>query len=175
MVPKAALPNDPFGSFKGGVLPTLNAAVRNSKFTRSDNRNVFADRVLPGSSERRRVEPLRSPSICEVMQFGRCTAYPKAGRLFAACVIGAASPACKTHQSCDLSTGDFPTPLKLINPSRRKDSTEPVLVGPRSPAGCRSDAPRNNGAVPGRADSGGTGNRPCKALSLDGRRLSRFC
>ena len=34
--PKAALPNEPFGSLKGGVLLTLNTSARNSKATRSD-------------------------------------------------------------------------------------------------------------------------------------------
>ena len=41
MVPKAALPNEPLGSFKGGVLLTLKTSARNSKLTRSDTRNVL--------------------------------------------------------------------------------------------------------------------------------------
>src|ERR1035438_371909 len=41
IVPKAALPNEPFGSFSGGVLLTLKASARNSRLTRSDRRNVL--------------------------------------------------------------------------------------------------------------------------------------
>src|SRR5438132_7495321 len=41
IVPKAALPNEPFGSFKGGVLLTLKTSARNSRLTRSDIRNVL--------------------------------------------------------------------------------------------------------------------------------------
>src|ERR1035437_6999600 len=41
IVPKAALPNEPFGSFSGGVLLTLKTSARNSKLTLSDIRNVL--------------------------------------------------------------------------------------------------------------------------------------
>src|SRR5580704_16624477 len=41
IVPKAALPNEPLGSFKGGVLLTLKTSARNSRLTRSDTRNVL--------------------------------------------------------------------------------------------------------------------------------------
>ena len=41
IVPKAALPNEPFGSFNGGVLLALKTSARNSSFTRSDIRSVL--------------------------------------------------------------------------------------------------------------------------------------
>ena len=41
IVPKAALPNEPFGSFSGGVLLTLNTSARNSRLNRSDRWNVL--------------------------------------------------------------------------------------------------------------------------------------
>src|ERR1039458_4884910 len=41
IVPKAALPNDPFGSFRGGVLLTLKTSARNSRLSRSDKRNIL--------------------------------------------------------------------------------------------------------------------------------------
>src|SRR5260370_406282 len=47
MVPKAAAPKDAFGSLSGGVLLTLNASPRNSRFILSKKRNV-ATRIDAG-------------------------------------------------------------------------------------------------------------------------------
>ena len=41
MVPNATLPKEPFGSFSGGVLLTLKASARNSKFILSVTRKVL--------------------------------------------------------------------------------------------------------------------------------------
>src|ERR1035438_2466853 len=117
IVPKAALPNEPLGSFRGGVLLTLKTSARNSKLTRSDIRNVLpiirSASWSPGprTGFRELLPMLNCPAAVNadlsnhsaalrfaksfglLMRFGRCTAYPNADRVFVACVTGTASPA----------------------------------------------------------------------------------
>ena len=95
-------PNDPFGSFSGGVLLTLNTSARNSKFTRSVIRNVLPiirsafckpgprtgfRELLPivncgacvNAAVLNHSDALRPPkAFGSLTRFGRCTAYPNA-------------------------------------------------------------------------------------------------
>src|SRR5215475_4943792 len=108
IVPKAAAPNEPFGSFKGGVLLTLNASARNSNLTRSDRRNVLpiirSAFCMPGprTGLRELLPILNCPAAVNTdllnhapalrlanvfglpLRFGRCTAYPNAESVFVA-------------------------------------------------------------------------------------------
>ena len=88
IVPNAALPKEPFGSFSGGVLLTLKTSARNSKLSRSVMRNVLpiirsafckpgpahriartvADGELPAARECRVIEPLRRAASREVVR-----------------------------------------------------------------------------------------------------------
>src|SRR5215468_2189330 len=117
MDPNAAFPKLPLGSFNGGVLDTLNASARNSRFARSVIRNVLPiirsafwspgprtglRELLPitncgaavNAAVLKYLATLRlAKSFGLLIRFGRCTANPRPELLLVAWVTATVSPA----------------------------------------------------------------------------------